>query len=272
MADVLISTPSLESGSFMTVTSARQFDKLAVFEAHVLSYLRRVKEYHEFVFTDVPPSWGQAILRLIDEKIASRKSYNTTSRSLSIRVMPTEIQNCIQDWLLNHDVTREEQLLLHGIVGTTLEFKYGPYTGSTKEPDFFFRVNGHILPTLAVECGWSESGAPLLDGMNMLLVGGDGSIKVVIIVEWTRLQGGRVSGTVELFMRDRNGMPRLVQSETVFPPPATASSQRLGIRRCDLFGPAMLAGRDGNDVLYLDIEQLRDHAARNLGFMNLVPA
>jgi hypothetical protein len=49
--------------------------------------------------------------------------------------------------------------------------------------------------------------------MNLLLVGGNGSIKVVIIVKWTKLQGGRVSGTVELFMRDRNGIPRLEQSE-----------------------------------------------------------
>jgi hypothetical protein len=72
MSDVPISTPALESGSFMTVTSAKQFDEQAVFEGHVLSSLHRVKEYHEFVFTDVPPSWGEVALRLIDEKIPSR--------------------------------------------------------------------------------------------------------------------------------------------------------------------------------------------------------
>jgi hypothetical protein len=60
--------------------------------------------------------------------------------------------------------------------------------------------------------------------------------------------------------------------QTVFPRPTTASSQRLGIRRGDLFGPALLAGRNGNDVLYLNVERLRDHATRALGFMNLFPA
>jgi hypothetical protein len=49
--------------------------------------------------------------------------------------------------------------------------------------------------------------------MNLLLVGGNGSIKVVIIVKWKELQGDRVSRTIELFMSDRNGMPRLEQSE-----------------------------------------------------------
>lgn len=41
-------------------------------------------------------------------------------------------------------------------------------------------------------------------------------IRVVIIVKWRELQGNCVSGTVELFMRNRNSIPRLEQSE-VFP-------------------------------------------------------
>ncbi|KAL2001959.1 hypothetical protein VTN02DRAFT_937 [Thermoascus thermophilus] len=153
-----------------------------------------------------------------------------------------------------------------------LEFADGPYSGSRTEPDFFFQVNDQILPTLVVESGWSESKEQLHDDMNLLLVGGNGAVKVVILVTWTKLQGGRVSGHVELFMRDQHDMPRLEQSETVFPRPTTAGSQRLGIRRSDLFGPALLAGRNGNDVLYLDVERLRDHATRALGFMDLVPA
>jgi hypothetical protein len=167
---------------------------------------------------------------------------------------------------------------------------YGPYSGSKKEPDFFFQVNDHILPTLAVESGWSESYTNILNDRDLLLVGGNGSTKVIIIVTWTR-SPGCVSGKVELFTHDRNGIPKLDQSEvcsrlfinvshtyylrlvqTVFPRPANANSQGLRIRRGDLFGPALLAGRNGNDILELDVERLRDHASRALGFMNLVPA
>ncbi|KAJ9294937.1 hypothetical protein DTO271G3_6499 [Paecilomyces variotii] len=213
MSDIPLSSPTSEPSSSITVTSTNQFDKQTDFKEYILSSLYQVKEYHEFVFTNVPSSWGEAVLRLIDESITSRK-----------------------------------------------------------EPDFFFQVNDHILPTLVVECGWSESKERIYDDMNLLLVGGNGSIKVVIIVKWAKLGGSRVSGTVELFMRDRNDMPFLKQTETVFPRPTTTNRQRLEIRRGDLFGDALLAGRNRNDILYLDVERLRDHATRSLGFMNLVPA
>lgn len=122
--------------------------------------------------------------------------------------------------------------------------------------------------------------------MDLSLVGGNGSINVVIIVQWSRLQE-RVSGTVELFVRDKNGMPTLQQSEVcsrymtifsmlipvvqpIFPRPAAPNN--LSIKRRDLFGPALVPGRNGNDTLYLDLERLRNYATRGLGFMNLVPS
>ncbi|GFF82790.1 hypothetical protein IFM61606_02540 [Aspergillus udagawae] len=262
----------------MTVTSANQFDKQADFTDHVVSSLRQSREYHEFIFTGVPPSWADAVYQLTDEKIPSRKSYNSKSRELQIKVKHTEITNCIQPWLfklplgwlLNGDITLEEEELFYGSVGTTLYFRSGPYSGSWKEPDFFFRAEHDYLPTLAVESGWSESKEQLHKGMGLLLVGGNGSTNVVIIVQWTRLQGARVSGTVELFVRDSNGMPTLQQSETIFPRPATPND--LWIRRRDLFGPALVPGRNGNDMLYFNVEKLRDYATRALGFMDLVPA
>ncbi|KAJ9238589.1 hypothetical protein DTO169E5_4789 [Paecilomyces variotii] len=280
MSDIPLSTPTYEPGSSITVTSTKQFDNQSDFKDYILSSLYQVKEYHEFVFIDVPSSWGEAVLQLIDESIPSRKSYNTITHTLRIRVVFTWIHDCVQgwltkqlvEWLLNGDITREEELLLHPGVGTTLHFTTGPYSGSRKEPDLFFQVNDHILPTLVVECGWSDSKGRIYDDMNLLLVGGNGSIKIVIIVKWAKLRGSRVSGTVELFMRDRNDIPILKQIETVFPRPTTTNLQRLEIRRGDLFGDALLAGRNRNDILYLDVERLRDHATRSLRFMNLVPA
>jgi hypothetical protein len=65
------STPVSETDSSMTVTSARQFNNQAAFENHVLFSLQEVEKYHEFLFTDVPGSWGEALFWLIDEKIKS---------------------------------------------------------------------------------------------------------------------------------------------------------------------------------------------------------
>ncbi|KAJ9203610.1 hypothetical protein DTO164E3_2532 [Paecilomyces variotii] len=280
MSDIPLSTSTSKPGSSITVTSTNQFDNQSDFKDYILSSLYQVKEYHEFVFIDVPSSWGEAVLQLIDESIPSRNSYNTITHTLRIRVVFTWIHDCVQgwltkqlvEWLLNGDITREEESLLHLGVGTTLHFTTGPYSGSRKEPDFFFQVNDHILPTLVVECGWSESKGRIYDDMNLLFVGGNGSIKIVIIVKWAKLGGSRVSGTVELFMRDRNNMPILKQIETVFPRPTTTNRQRLEIRRGDLFGDALLPGRNQSDILYLDVERLRDHATRSLRFMSLVPA
>ncbi|KAJ6190048.1 hypothetical protein N7519_000069 [Penicillium mononematosum] len=68
------------------------------------------------------------------------------------------------------------------------------YRTSVKEPDFSLMIRGGLLPTVAVESGWSKPMTKLLNDLNALLVGGDGSIKVVIIIKWSRLTGNRVSG------------------------------------------------------------------------------
>lgn len=62
--------PSL--GSCRTVTSTAQFGEFNDFKHRILSSLSLAKEYHEFVFTHVPPSWAESIFQLIDEKIPSR--------------------------------------------------------------------------------------------------------------------------------------------------------------------------------------------------------
>ncbi|KAJ5731627.1 uncharacterized protein N7483_006135 [Penicillium malachiteum] len=67
-----ITTATPNSGSFMTVNSANQFNTEAAFQYHIISSLRQAQEYHEFLYTDVPRSWGEVILQVIDEKISSR--------------------------------------------------------------------------------------------------------------------------------------------------------------------------------------------------------
>jgi len=66
------STPVFGNGSSITVTSANQFSTQAAFEDHILSSLLEVDEYHEFVFTDVPPLWGDPAFQLTGEEIPSR--------------------------------------------------------------------------------------------------------------------------------------------------------------------------------------------------------
>jgi hypothetical protein len=122
-----ISAPVPETGPSTTETSARQFDNQATFETHVLSSLHGVQSYHDFVFTDVPSPWGEAVFRIIDENIPARKTHDTKNRTLRIKVMPTWIHDCVQrwmvkqasDWRLNQIITRAEYDLLDVGAGTS---------------------------------------------------------------------------------------------------------------------------------------------------------
>lgn len=111
------------------------------------------------------------------------------------------------------------------------------YCGLRKQPDALLHIPLRPFPTLVAEIGWSELYDDLLDDMNRLLVGGDGAIKVVILVKWTMHANNKVSGVFELYKNDRQGIPRCTQREVDFPMPTGDPPQPLDIRRasCTLF-------------------------------------
>ncbi|GAB1196995.1 hypothetical protein APSETT444_006276 [Aspergillus pseudonomiae] len=211
---------------------------------------------------------------------ASNPQILVFTKVLRVIVMSTEIHDCVQDWwrLCELDLrdtgvlTSFEQIQLVARVGTTLMFQSGPYRGSQKEPDFFLRANNDRLPSFVIESGWSESWDDLMNDMNLLLVGGDGDISAVVILKWSLNRNPMlVEGAVELYVRDRNGMP------VIFPaPPQTQNPQRLELTRKEIFGPHLLAdpARNGppNAMVYLEISHLRLVATRALQLMTFTPA
>lgn len=74
-----------------------------------------------------------------------------------------------------------------------------------------------MLPSFAIECGWGERWDDLFSDMNLLLVGGDGGVRAVVLLKWKlKSRTRQVSGFSELYVRDRNGMPIRWQRE-VYP-------------------------------------------------------
>ncbi|KAJ5405254.1 hypothetical protein N7465_006538 [Penicillium sp. CMV-2018d] len=61
--------------------------------------------------------------------------------------------------------------------------------------------------------------------MNKLLIGGNGVIKAVIIIKWTRQGNSTVGGILELYRNDRQGIPKLEQREAIFPAPTIPPPQ-----------------------------------------------
>jgi hypothetical protein len=69
-----------------------------------------------------------------------------------------------------------------------------------------------VMPTVAIEVGWSESLPHVHNDMDLLLAGSRAT-RVVILIKWNKRQGGRVAGIAEVFTKDQFGVPQLDQSE-----------------------------------------------------------
>jgi hypothetical protein len=151
-----------------------------------------------------------------------------------------------------------------------LSFTDGPYRGLRKEPDALLHTPLQPFPTLVAEVGWSESYDDLLDDMNRLLIGGNGAIKIVMLVKWTRHANNLVSGVLELYRNDRQGIPRRTQTEIIFPMLAGDPPQPLDIRRCELY--PVQSPRNPNEIFPLAISRLRYHARISLAKEGYVPA
>lgn len=151
-----------------------------------------------------------------------------------------------------------------------LSFTNGPYRGLRKEPDALLHTPSRPFPTLVAEVGWSESYGDLFDDMNRLLIGGNGAIKIVLLVKWTKHANNSVSGVLELYRNDRQGIPRRTQTEIIFPMPAGDPPQPLDIQRRDLY--PVQPPRNPNEDFPLLISRLRYHARISLAREGYVPA
>ncbi|KAJ5495112.1 hypothetical protein N7539_000228 [Penicillium diatomitis] len=228
---------SPEPSSTMITTCANKFVDQVEFESHVRDAIQRASNPQVLVYTKVSSLWAEQTVDSINQTrdgYSTRKNYNSFTQVLRITIMPTVLHDCVQTWWRlseiamrdTGDLTGYEQAQIETLVGTTLEFQSGPYRCSRKEPDFFIRAKNDALPSLVMESGWSESWNHLMDDMSLLLVGGDGAINAVVILSWQLNRRTRlVSGFVELYVRDRSGMPMLRQREDVFPaPPSNPNS------------------------------------------------
>jgi hypothetical protein len=80
--------------------------------------------------------------------------------------------------------------------------------------DLFVRSSRDHLPSFVIETGWSESWGALQNDMNLLLVGGNGDVRAVAILKWDlNRRTSVVRGFVELYVRDRHGIPVQRQRE-----------------------------------------------------------
>lgn len=102
----------------------------------------------------------------------------------------------------------------------------------------------------------------MLDGLrDLLLVGGSGCVKVVMLINWTEdMQSRKVSGDVEVFGRDSLGdVMQCLQKEVIFPapPPEIAEKQGIRVTRKQLFGSSLPMNEDPDKIAFIELEYLR---------------
>ncbi|OOQ84017.1 hypothetical protein PEBR_32413 [Penicillium brasilianum] len=266
------------SDSSRTRVSANQFKIQPQFEDAIRETLLQVQGFHELIITDLPLGWEEFLWEFEENLPYTRKSYDPKIRTLRLKLMPNQIHDCVLEWLINsmaeagisQFLTSAENKEIRLKCGTTVNFTSGPYRGLRKQPDALFRTPSQLLPRVTVEVGWSESYNDLLDDMNKLLIGGNGDIKIVIIVKWTKHTNQTVSGILELYRLDPQGMPRRYQSEIIFPMPAGDPLQPLNIKRRDLY--LVPPGRNPHEAFPFNIRLLRYIARDNLAIEGYTPA
>ncbi|KAJ5591464.1 uncharacterized protein N7459_001833 [Penicillium hispanicum] len=266
-------TLTLSSVSSRTVASADQFQIQPQFKEAIYNAVREAKGFHELVITNIPPGWESFLWEAEEDLPSIRKNYNPESRYLRLKIRPTYAHNCIVEWI-STSISRASGMGFLNTAELDLVLLQsgtnGPYRGLRKEPDALLHTPSRPFPTLVAEVGWSESYDDLLDDMNRLLIGGNGAIKIVILVKWTKHANNSVSGVLELYRNDRQGIPRLAQTEMIFPMPTGDPPQPLDIRRCDLY--SVQSPRNPNEVFPLTINRLRYHARISLAKLGYVPA
>lgn len=81
-----------------------------------------------------------------------------------------------------------------------MKFLLPPYAGARKEPDLLIRPDNQPLPSIVIESGWSESYTRLMDDVSLWLVGGNGAVNAVLLLNWQTVEStNTVRGVVEVY-------------------------------------------------------------------------
>ena len=91
----------------------------------------------------------------------------------------------------------------------------GIYAGSKKQADLTITPTVALYPSIAFECGWSESFPGLRKDKDLWIGGCGGHVKLVILIKFNKLAGGRVSGMIEVWAGDAAANDRLIQTEVI---------------------------------------------------------
>ncbi|KNG89743.1 hypothetical protein ANOM_001974 [Aspergillus nomiae NRRL 13137] len=252
----------------------------------IVDRIPTIRSFTELVFDVIPPEDGNLICRslaasAVVEQSNARVNYNSRTKTLWVRIMPTELHDVHQRWvryttsqwqatgILN---AAEDRLLDMG-VGTRFDTFTGPYVLSSKEPDLFLRPDTSDLPLIVIESGWSESW-PRLHCDKDLWLNGSSEVNVVILLMWSKISNNRAKGMAEVWRRGGDGLTVCKKAGIPLLCAAPApGADVIELSRREIFGQHVLPGRSHADLFLLDLEDRRNFAQERMAKkMGLTPA
>ncbi|KAI9931047.1 hypothetical protein MW887_010702 [Aspergillus wentii] len=261
------------------------FQDALAFQSHLIHQVSEARAsgndvITDFFYTNIDSSWAVDTIKLLEQKrLVCFKSYRPSWRIFKIRTVPTPLHHADQEWLsLSRDqwlptgvLTQNERSMLTTTSNTLFRFSSGPYAQMTKAPNIAVQLNATGLPRVVFESGFSQSFDNLRADVGEWMIGGTGAVQAVVVVKWKPSRAiMRVRGDVKLYTLQSDGMPRLVQTEQIFPKPP-GPPQILRLTRGMFFGANIDANRSANDVFGLEIDELRPVATRLMANMGYTP-
>ncbi|KAI9035941.1 uncharacterized protein KD926_002606 [Aspergillus affinis] len=160
-----------------------------------------------------------------------------------------------------------------------------PYYLSAKQPAIQVRTPDQKMPRIVFEIGWKESIDRMYNDVDLWGYGSYPNVQVVILVQWTLHLDNRVEGAIMVYRPQvdqievdgavefyRKGM-QLVQIESIFPKPLSGRREKkICLNRGELFGNALVPGRDPTEVFEFYLNELQDLAEANIRECGLLPA
>ncbi|EFQ99778.1 hypothetical protein MGYG_02791 [Nannizzia gypsea CBS 118893] len=264
--------------STLTPTPQQLFNTVrrAILESH---------KFNDLSFENISADCGQLVTTSLSEdpdveNACPRISYNSHTKTLDIRVMPTLTHDIHQPWIVMEMsrmvstgfVTQQESDSVRFLVGTSILSRVsGPVCRFIERARYMHLSESQSLPSLVIETGWSESWPKLGRDKDLWLQGGFPEVQLVLLIKWSKISSNRVKGTIEIHGRN-GGVTQLLQTEAIFPVPTNSTTQSIPISREQFLGQNVSAGGNATQVYQLSMDRFRELAEESIRSKGLTPA
>ncbi|KAG0129690.1 hypothetical protein HOY82DRAFT_563898 [Tuber indicum] len=239
------------------------------------------------IFTDLDREIALQILGVLErqkykfDRSGFRLHYSTPDRYLRL-VLPTMLQECPVDWMINERITWSGEGRLDWSHSNkvmtskpTFDNFTGDYAGSTKTPDLAWtpRINGMLTdyPSVVLESGFMESIIQMMNDGRVWLQGASGAVRVVVFCKTSAPdQDKKIKATLTICRITLDG-GMISTGWEVFPVPDRDQPDPY-ITMDELFGGNTPVGLDPCTQLPLSLHRLREMLGDTIRHTGRFPA